>query len=165
MIRSVQKKDAQAIANIYNYYIVNTVVTFEEEPVTADEMWSRISAIQKKHPYLIFEHNKEILGYAYGFPWKGRAAYKYCCEISVYLRHDRGGKGVGTRLYTALIDKLRIMKMHSVIGGVALPNEASVHLHEKLGFNKVAHFSEQGFKFEKWIDVAYWELILNETNP
>lgn len=161
MIRPGLEKDAKEIAEIYNYYIDNTIVTFEEEPVSADEMWTRISSIQKKHPWLVYEEEGQIIGYAYGFPWKGRAAYCHCCEISVYLRHDQGGKGAGTKLYTALIDELRNMNIHSVIGGVALPNEASVKLHEKLGFKKVAHFSEQGHKFGKWIDVAYWELLLN----
>ena len=161
MIRTAVEKDAQAITDIYNFYIKNTVVTFEEEQVPAQEIWSRIESIQKNHPWLVLEEQGQILGYAYGFPWKGRASYRYCCEISVYLHPDQGGKGAGTKLYSELIDRLRALKIHSVIGGIALPNEASVRLHEKLGFKKVAHFSEQGYKFRKWIDVAYWELILN----
>ena len=157
MIRDANAADAQAIAEIYNHYIENTIVTFEETPVTADEMWSRMSVDRGDFPWLVFEEEGTILGSAYASKWKGRCAYRHSAESSVYLDHQAVGKGVGTTLYTKLLEELKDRSIHTVIGGIALPNAASVALHEKLGFTKVAHFKEVGRKFETWIDVGYWQ--------
>jgi len=101
-----------------------------------------------------------VLGYAYASKWKSRCAYRYAVESSIYLAPDATGRGLGTRLYVALIDALRAKSVHTIIGGIALPNPASVALSEKLGFRKIGQFEQVGWKFEKWIDVGYWELIL-----
>ena len=101
-----------------------------------------------------------LMGYAYATPWRVRSAYRFSVESSVYVSPDHPRKGVGTRLYRQLIDELRARGLHMVIGGIAQPNEASVALHEAMGFKKVAHFSEVGMKFGRWIDVGYWELKL-----
>lgn len=163
MIREANpKKDAGAIALIYNHYVKTSIATFDVEPRTNDYFEERIREVQKSHPWIVFEGNDEhILGYAYGVQLKPRHAYRFSVEISVYLHEDAAGQGVGTKLYTALIDRLKKRGVHAVIGGVSLPNEASVKLHEKLGFEKVAHFKEVGFKFNKWIDVGYWEKIIS----
>jgi len=92
--------------------------------------------------------------------WKGRCAYRFSVEATVYLKTGKLGKGIGTKLYTALLNDLRKRNIHAVIGGIALPNKESQYLHEKFGFKKVAHFTEVGYKFNKWIDVGYWELLL-----
>ena len=158
-IRSVKISDSAQIAAIYNYYIKNTHHTFEAEAVNDDEMRNRINEIIEKYPYFVGEENGEILAYAYAAPHKSRCAYQSSAEVSVYVKNDIQQKGIGTRLYERLLAELLQTDVHAVIAGIALPNDASVGLHEKFGFEKVAHFREIGFKFGRWIDVGYWELI------
>ena len=160
MIRSVVPSDAAAICEIYNYYVLNTHTNFEEEAVSVQEMSERITSITKKHPWLVYEENGKLMGYAYASDWKSRCSYRYSVESSVYLAHGTQGKGIGSKLYEALLEKISGLEIHAVIGGIAQPNEASIALHEKFGFEKVAHFKEVGYKFNKWIDVGYWEKIL-----
>lgn len=160
MLRSCMPADAPQICDIYNYYVRETVITFEEAPVAEREMAGRIADITTRLPWFVWEADGEIIGYAYASAWKGRAAYRHSVESSVYLAPHVTGKGVGTKLYAALIDELRQRGLHCVIGGAALPNPASVALHEKLGFAKVAEFREVGFKLGRWVDVGYWQLLL-----
>ncbi len=161
MIRPAQPGDAEAIARIYNYYILNTVITFEEQPITAQDMAQRMLQITAENlPWLVAESAGGIAGYAYASRWKDRSAYRYSVESTVYLDAEARGMGYGSQLYGALLADLRQGEVHVVIGGIALPNEASVRLHEKLGFRKVAHFKEVGYKFVRWIDVGYWELSI-----
>ena len=161
MIRPATTADAATIAAIYNHYVLTTCVTFEEEAVPTAEMAQRIADTRAATlPWLVWEEAGKILGYAYASKWKSRCAYRYSVESTVYLDQAATGRGLGTQLYTALIAELRAQKFHGVIGGVALPNAASTALHEKFGFEKVAQFKEVGWKFEHWIDVGYWELIL-----
>ncbi len=160
MIRSATGKDASAIAAIYNHYIKNTVVSFEEQPISSEEMAGRIESVVPDFPWLILEEAGEVLGYAYASRWNGRCAYRYSAESSVYLDPGAVGRGAGTSLYERLLAELQRMGLHTVIGGIALPNPASVALHEKFGFKKVAHYEEVGFKYERWIDVGYWQLKL-----
>ena len=111
-------------------------------------------------PWFVAEQDGVILGYSYASKWKGRCAYRYSMEVTVYLRPDRVGRGLGSALYSKLLPALKSQRIHVAVGIIALPNEASVKLHEKMGFLKAAHFKEVGFKFERWIDVGYWQLIL-----
>ncbi len=161
MIRPIHNNDIKHVCDIYNYYVINTTVTFEEEVVTVEDMQERVNEVTAKYPWLVCELEGRVVGYAYAGPWKSRCAYRYSVESSVYLSHDAVGKGIGTRLYQSLLDVLKNTDVHGVIGGVAMPNEASVALHEKFGFQKVAHFKEVGYKFNQWIDVAYWEKIMD----
>lgn len=173
MIRKVRLKDAQAICNIYNYYIDKTIITFEEESIDAAEMEKKIRQTKTKLPWLVYcdENNEDkVLGYAYASIWKSRSAFQYSVESSVYIDKNHAGKGIGTKLYEELINKLISLGYHAVIGGIAIPNDDSIKLHEKLGFEKVAHFNQVGKKFGKWIDVEYWQLPLDkyaslETTP
>jgi phosphinothricin acetyltransferase len=160
MIRMATHADAEAICAIYNHYVAHTIVTFEEQPVAPAEMQSRIAAVLEKLPWLVFEGDGAITGYAYASPWKTRSGYRFAAESSIYLAPAQTGRGAGTALYANLLENLRARNVHCVIGGAALPNPASVALHEKLGFTKVAHFRENGFKFGRWIDVAYWQRLL-----
>ncbi|MCC7054547.1 MAG: N-acetyltransferase [Gemmatimonadaceae bacterium] len=161
MVREVTAADAGALAAIYNHYVRETVITFEEEPVTAAEMWHRIEEVHRTgHPYIVAEEDGEVIGYAYASLWKSRSAYRHTTESTVYLAPGATGRGAGTALYAALLDALTTRGFHAVLGGIALPNAASVALHEKLGFRKVAHFEQTGFKFGGWVDVGYWERIL-----
>jgi len=160
-IRSASPADADALARIYNYYVENTVITFEEEPVSAQAMAARVSEVQALSlPWLVAEVDEKVVGYAYANKWKVRSAYRHSVETTIYLEHGHERRGVGKTLYAALLPHLRVRGIHAVIGGAALPNEASVALHETLGFEHVATFREVGFKHGRWVDVAYWELVL-----
>ena len=163
-IRPAELRDATAIAAIYNHYVATTCITFETEPVPAEQMGERIAeTTASRLPWLVVEEDGAVLGYAYASKWKGRCAYRYSVESTVYLDPARQGKGIGKTLYVALIDALRASSLHAVIGGIALPNAASIALHERLGFEKVAQFREVGFKQGRWIDVGYWQLLLEKA--
>jgi L-amino acid N-acyltransferase YncA len=158
IIRVATSADAPTIARIYNHYVTNTVVTFEEEPVAAAEMGRRLEeGSAAALPWLTIETDHVIMGYAYATPWRTRRGYRFSAEITVYLAPDQGGRGLGSRLYAQLFPMLQARGIHAVIGGIALPNAASVALHEKFGMRQVAHFSEVGFKLDRWIDVGYWQ--------
>jgi L-amino acid N-acyltransferase YncA len=156
MIREATFADAEAIADIYNYYILNTVITFELDPVTPHEIIRRMETYREVGPYLVHEEKGEVIGYAYVSRFRERTAYENSVESTIYLKNGSGGKGLGTRLYSELLSQVSLQR-HIIIGGIALPNDASVRLHEKCGFRKVAHFSEVGRKFGKWIDVGFWQ--------
>ena len=160
-VREAATGDADAIARIYNHYVAESIVTFEESPVSSADMTQRILEIRDDGlPWLVAELGDGVAGYAYASKWKGRCAYRYATEITVYLGMESQGQGVGSLLYMQLFDKLRQRGMHTVIAGIALPNAASVALHEKMGLEKVAHFREVGRKFDRWIDVGYWQATL-----
>ena len=160
-IRSTTPDDAEQICGIYNHYVTTTTITFEEQPVAPTEMANRIREAQSASlPWLVAGNSGEILGYAYASKWKGRAAYKFSAEVTIYVRQGLGHSGIGAQLYSQLLPALKARGMHAVIGGVALPNDASLRFHQKFGFEQVAHFKEVGFKFDRWIDVTYWQRIL-----
>jgi phosphinothricin acetyltransferase len=162
-IRSATPADAAAIAAIYNWYVAHTVITFEVEPVTADEMARRIEAVLAAHEWLVQERAGELLGYAYAGRFHARAAYRYTAESTIYLRHGLEGQGLGTPLYAELVRRTFARGYRHLVGAIALPNEPSVRLHEKLGFVKVGQLLRIGRKFERWIDVGHWQLERPET--
>ena len=160
-IRSASVTDGEALARIYNPYILDTIVTFEEEPVTGAAMGARIIEVAALSlPWLVGEAGGRIIGYAYATRWRTRVSYRYSTETTVYLEPGQSGHGYGSQLYAALVDELRSAGIHAAIGGISLPNAASVALHEKLGFSKVAQFPEVGFKLGRWVDVGYWQKLL-----
>ena len=160
-IRPASESDAAAIAAIYNHYVAHTVITFEEEPVSPQDMTARILEVQRQGlPWLVAERAGQVVGYAYATRWKTRSAYRHSVETTIYLRKGCEGGGLGKSLYVALLAALKNLGIHAVIGGAALPNVASAALHEKLGFEPVAKFREVGFKHGRWVDVAYWQLVL-----
>ncbi len=158
-IRSCTEHDIDPICAIYNHYIATTVISFEKEAVTVEQMRTRFRTYTQMHPWLIGEVDGEIVGYAYATKWRERVAYAHTSEATIYLKPDATGKGYGKPLYRALLQQLEAQNNHVVLGCIALPNEASVRLHEALGFKQVAHFKEVGRKFDRWLDVGYWELI------
>ena len=163
-IRDAASKDAASIAAIYNEHVRGTIVTFELDAVGDDEMARRIADVQARGlPWLVAEEGEEVVGYAYAGPWKARAAYARTVETSIYLAGAAWGRGLGKLLYMALIERLRVAGMHALIGGVSLPNPASVRMHEALGFEYVGSFREVGCKFGRWIDVGYWQRVLTEA--
>jgi phosphinothricin acetyltransferase len=160
MIRACTAADAAAICAIYNVYVRETVITFEEEPVSAGEMARRIEEVTARLPWLVAEESGAVVGYAYATPWKARSAYRFSVESTVYVARGHLGRRVGTDLYRELLAALRTLGVHVAVGGIALPNPASIALHEKLGFKKIGRFVEIGRKLDRWVDVGYWELIL-----
>ena len=161
MIRAATEKDAESIIRIYNHYVLNTTITFEEEAVSLQEMSSRIAEVTSNAlPWLVMEEDGEVVGYAYATKWKGRSAYRFSVETTVYLAPGRGGRGLGFKLYEVLLARLREKGLHAAIAGITLPNPQSIALHEKLGMTKVAQFKEVGFKSRQWLDVGYWECLL-----
>ena len=159
-IRPVSPDDAAAIAAIYNHYVERTIVTFEEEAVTPDAMAERIERVTAGYPWLVCTAPDGVIGYAYASAWHSRCAYRLTSETTVYVAGDRHRQGTGGALYRALLDALRARGFRCAIGAIALPNEASVSLHERLGFVKVGQFADVGFKLGRWIDVGYWQLML-----
>lgn len=155
-------KEIEALASIYNHYITHSVISFEEDPVSEMEMSARVNRVQDLgYPWLVAEFHKEVVGFAYASPWHARSAYKHTVEVTVYLSPQHTGQGWGLKLQEALFENLDALNVHAMIAAIALPNPASVALHEKLGFKKVAHFNEVGFKFGQWVDVGYWQKLLS----
>ena len=164
MIRHAHAGDAARLADIYNHYVTTTTITFEETPVGADEMRERVEEVQASGlPFLVIEHDARVAGYAHASKWKGRCAYRYSVEISAYIERECLGQGLGSQLYERLMPSLKAGGIHAVIGGIALPNAASVRLHEKFGLRQVATFPQVGFKFGRWIDVGYWQITLGDA--
>jgi L-amino acid N-acyltransferase YncA len=160
-VRAVIESDAEAVAGIYNHYVTRTIVTFEENTLSPSEIYQRAREVQSSSlPWFVAEQAGEIVGFAYASKWKGRCAYRFSTEVTVYVNPDHVGYGIGSRLYSQLLPALKDREIHVAIGGIALPNEVSISFHEKFGFTKVAHFKEVGFKFNRWIDVGYWQRIL-----
>lgn len=156
MIESCQPQDAEQICAIYNPYVAATTISFEVAPVSSGDMAERIRETIKTHPWLVWREGAVILGYAYATHWRVRAAYEGSAETTVYISEGARGRGIGSALYLEVLKRLRLQGRHLAIGGIALPNEASVALHERLGFEKAAHFPEVGEKFGRKVDVGYW---------
>jgi L-amino acid N-acyltransferase YncA len=162
IVRPAAPTDVASIATIYNHYVANTVITFEEETLPAEAMAARISEIRAQDlPWLVAELDGVVVGYSYANRWKARSAYRFSVETTIYLKQGCEGRGIGKQLYAALLDNLKSRRVHAVIGGAALPNPASVALHESLGFECVGTFRQVGFKHGRWVDVAYWQLVLS----
>jgi L-amino acid N-acyltransferase YncA len=161
MIRTATQEDAADICSIYNHFVENTTITFDEKPVDQEEMHQRIVETAAILPWLLWIEEGQVGGFCYASRWKTRSAYRHSVESTIYLHPQSNRRGIGTQLYTALLDDLRQRGMHVAIGGIALPNQASVALHEKLGFRNVAYFEQVGRKFNQWIDVGYWQLFLD----
>jgi phosphinothricin acetyltransferase len=160
MIRPVRDADAAAICDIYNYYVENTVITFDEAPVTAQTMECQIREITASFPWFVWEEAGEVLGYAYLHQWKERRAYRFSAEDSIYIKQGFWGQGMGNRLLDRLLEEAKTIGLHTVVAGITIPNDKSIGLHRKFGFKKIALFPEIGYKQGKWLDVGYWERIL-----
>jgi L-amino acid N-acyltransferase YncA len=161
IIRDFGDADVDSIARIYNHYIKNTTITFEEVEINPTEMLVRIKNIKTLFPFLVCEDAGTIVGYAYASKWKDRSAYRYTAEVTIYLDPNHLGKKIGQQLYAELLTQLNLKNFHMLLACIAVPNDASVGLHEKFGFIQTAYFKEMGFKFNRWLDVGYWSKVLN----
>lgn len=160
-IRNVTLEDAPQICSIYNYYIEHTAITFETVAVSVNEMQKRIENITNNgNDFYVAVDNDKVVGYCYIHQWNGRCAYSSTKEVSIYIDNDIKRKHTGTLLYTHLFNNLDRKNIHALIAGISLPNEASVKLHEKFGFNQVSHFKQIGWKFDQWQDVGHWQIVL-----
>jgi L-amino acid N-acyltransferase YncA len=164
-VRVAVATDAEAIAAIYAPYVLETVISFEEEPPSAAEMGSRMAAALATHPFLVFEEGGQVMGYAYGSAHLPRAAYRWSANVSVYTAQDQYRRGIGSALHAELLAILRRQGFHSLFAGIALPNAGSVGLHEAMGFVHLGTYREVGFKFGRWHDVGYWRLGLTDGAP
>lgn len=158
-------EDAAAITAIYNRYIEETTISFETEPLTVEAMQQRIEAIAATHPYVVYERDGRLLGYCYAHAWKERAAYAQTLETTVYLAPDALRQGIGTALMQRLISDCRKRDVHVLVACITGDNEASIRLHERLGFRRASTFHEVGRKFGRWLDVVDMELCLDTPSP
>ena len=159
-IRQAQARDAAMIAAVYAPYVRDTVISFETEPPTVEEMSRRIAAIVARHPWLVAEQGGRILGYAYAGEHRSRASYRWDVDVAVYLAAEAQRRGIGRRLYMALFEVLRRLGYVNAYAGISLPNTASVGLHEALGFTSVGIYRTVGYKHGAWHDVGWWALSL-----
>lgn len=154
-------RDAAACAAIYAPHIEGSAVSFEESAPNADEMAARIERSRAGHAWLVAERDGEVVGYAYATAFNERPAYRWSAGVSVYIAADARGQGVGRALYEALFERLRERGFRMACAGVTLPNEASVGLHERLGFEQVGVNREIGWKNGSWHDVGWFQLELS----
>lgn len=154
------QRDAAACAAIYAPYVESTPISFEERPPSPRELAARIERVAATHPWLVAEAEGEVVGYAYGCRLQQRPAYRWAAEVSVYLAGDRRGHGLGRELYEALFERLRAQRFRVLFAGITMPNDASVSLHERLGFARVGISPRIGWKQGRWHDVSWWQLEL-----
>ncbi len=162
MIRQATAGDAQGILEIYAPFCEDSIVSFELVPPTVEEMRSRIEKCNSTHLWLVDADDDGINAYAYASPHKERAAYRWSVDVSIYISEKKRNQGLGTKLYTHLFEILRERGFYNAYAGVTLPNEASVRLHEKMGFQKVGVYKKVGYKLGNWHDVGWWHLVLIE---
>ena len=161
MIRLVQSEDTPAMLDIYAPYVRESAATFEKYVPTLNELELRIQLILKEAPWLVYESNKRVVGFAYSGKHREREGYRWTRETSIYIEPDYQRKTIGTALYTVLIELLRIQGYTTLLAGITLPNDASERFHEKLGFQKVGVYHRVGYKQGKFHDAAWWELHIN----
>ena len=158
-VRNAVGADLSALTAIYNHYIVHTPITFDLQPYEPEQRraWLDDHASSGRHRLLVAEEQGEVVGYASTSRWRPKAAYETTVEASVYVRHDAVGRGAGRALYGALFDAIAGEDVHTIVAGVALPNDASIALHERFGFRQVGVFREVGRKFGRFWDVAWFQ--------
>ncbi len=164
MIRIAEASDARAIAEIYRPYVERTAITFEDVPPTAEEIAAKIAKVGSIFPFIVYEEEGAVIGYAYATRYRERAAYRWSLEDSVYLRDDARGRGVGKALLGTLIELLRELGYVKVYAVITPPNPASVALHEGFGFEPLCRFTDTAFKLGAWQAIDWSELTLREIS-
>lgn len=158
VLRIAAPGDAEAIADVYAPFVRDTVISFETTVPDAAEMRRRIAATLEMYPWLVAEDAGRVIGYAYASQHRAREAYRWSCDVTVYLAEQARGRRLGTRLYTELMGLLRQQGYRNAFAGIALPNAASIALHESLGFRHLGTYRDVGFKLGAWHDVGWWQL-------
>jgi L-amino acid N-acyltransferase YncA len=160
-IRIARDNDLQQMLDIYNEVIANTTAVFQYDPHTLEMRKAWFAQKQKDgFPVFVAEENSEISGFSTIGPFRNWQAYKYCVENSVYVKSDKRGKGIGKMLLEATIGASKQMGMHTIIAGIDASNEISILMHKKFGFAEVAYFKEVGYKFDRWLDLQFFQLML-----
>jgi len=169
IVRTAKLSDAEEILSIYAPYVEQTAITFEYDVPSLDEFRGRIEKTLEKFPYLVAENEDGIVGYAYAGVFKGRAAYDWCVETTIYVKMNQRGRGIGKTLYGVLEQQLKeqgILNLNACISWVDTPNEYLSHqspqFHEQQGYRKCAHFHQCGYKFGRWFDMIWMEKIIGE---
>jgi phosphinothricin acetyltransferase len=161
---AVPLRDASACAAIYEPYVRTTAISFEDQAPTAEQLGERIERFQQSHQWLVAEDDGQVVGYAYGCPHRERAAYRWAADVSVYVERQRQRRGYGRALYRELLTLLAGQGFYIACAGITLPNEASVALHEALGFTPVGVYRRIGYKLGSWWDVGWWQLAMREPD-
>jgi len=160
------ERDAAACAAIYAPHVRGGLASFEEEVPSAGEMARRIATVSATHPWLVAERDGETAGYAYASTHRSRPGYRWAADVAIYVDARQHRRGVGRELYEALLGLLARQRIHVACAGIALPNDASVALHEAVGFERVGVYRAIGFKEGAWLDVGWWQLrLLPATSP
>ena len=166
-IRPATPEDAAAIAAIYAPHVLTGTVSFETDPPDARMMRTRMAASEGLYPWIVATNGDAtggVIGYAYATRFRDRPAYRYVCETTIYMADVAQGQGAGRLLYDSLIDTLRAQGFVHALGAIALPNDASIKLHESVGFRRAGVYREVGFKHGRWVDVGIWQAELNEPS-
>ncbi len=163
-IRLATSADRPAIDAIYAHYVRTSTCTFEEQVESDDERRAWFESHGPAHPVTVLEADGELLGWASLSPWKSRSGYRHSVELSIYLRPESCHRGLGRELMADLIARAEALGYHALIGGVSADQTASIRLHERFGFERVAHFRETGYKFDRWLDVVYLERRLGAAS-
>lgn len=160
LIRSAKDSDFEAIARLTNHFIRETTIHFGTVESSAEEMREQWKATRDRYPFLICEIEGRFAGYCKAYSWRSREAYQWTPECGVYVEDWARRRGVGRALYTNLFEVLASQGFHSVVAGIALPNDASVRLHESLGFVAAGVVRDAGWKLGRWCDVGFWQRLL-----
>ncbi|WP_207510266.1 GNAT family N-acetyltransferase [Longitalea luteola] len=160
-VRTAEEKDLEAMLDIYNDVIVNTTAVYDYKPHTLEmrRQWFRIKEAQG-FPVFVAEENGRVVGFSSIGPFRAWAAYKYSVENSVYVAADQRGRGIGKKLIEPLIQAASALDLHTIIAGIDAANEASIQLHRSFGFEEVATFKQVGYKFGRWLDLTFMQLLL-----
>ncbi len=162
IIRSANTADAVSVTSIYAPIVENSTISFEEVPPSTKEMARRIAECLNGYAYLVAERNGSVIGFAYAGQHRTRSAYRWSVDVSVYVAENGRRSGVGRALYDALFKRLTYQGFHAAFAGIALPNPASIALHQALGFEQVGVYREVGLKFGRWHDVSWWQRLLTD---
>lgn len=162
VIRTAVPEDAQAILSIYEPYIINTAITFETVTIPEAQFKERMARIQTQFPWLVYEIDGKVVGYAYASYYRERAAFAWDCECSVYVAEEAHRKGIATKLYLELFDRLKAQGYYNVYAFITYPHDSSVELHKKFGFREVGVFSKTGYKMGRWWDLMVMEMALRD---
>jgi phosphinothricin acetyltransferase len=165
MIRLATPQDAAEILAIYAPYITDTSFTFEAEVPSVSAFADRISSYLINYPWLVYEVDGHVAGYAYASRYRERIGYQWCVECSVYIHDNHHRKGVAKALYMALFRILKAQGYYNVYAVINLPNDRSVQLHEACGFRWFANYENVGYKLGKWKTVGWWQLPLQDNYP
>lgn len=163
LVRPMAEPDLPAVLDITNHYILHTAINFHTEPATLDGLAREWTATRDRYPWLVAAEGNTVIGYAKATQWKPRAAYDPTAEVTVYIHPDHHRRGVGRALYESLFRELAQRGFVTLLAGITLPNDASIGLHESLGFRKAGVFPRVGRKFDRWHDVGYWVQHLDQA--